>query len=67
MHEVARRNDTVRFVQLPGDIAEMDDEVLPALLAYKGGEKVATLLPLLEQLPADTELSAVSLENCLRQ
>lgn len=67
MRDVARRNDTVRFVGLSGEDAELDREVLPAVLAYKGGDKFTTLLPLLEALPTDSEISAVSLETLFRQ
>ncbi|KAL5115522.1 hypothetical protein ACEQ8H_006585 [Pleosporales sp. CAS-2024a] len=66
MREVAKRNDTVRFVKLHGEDAEMDPDVLPAVLAYKRGDKFADLLPLLDQLPDDSELSAVSLETLFR-
>jgi len=66
MREVAKRNDTVRFVKLHGEDAEMDPDVLPAVLVYKRGEKVRDLLPLLDQLPDDSELSAVSLETLFR-
>lgn len=67
MREVAQRNDTTRFVKLRGEDAEIPTEVLPAVLAYKRGDKIATLLPLLDELPTDTVLSAVSLETCLRR
>lgn len=67
MQEVARRNDTVRFVKMSGEDAELERDVLPAVLAYKGGDKFATILPLLSELPADSELSAVSLETALRK
>lgn len=67
MREVAKRNDTVRFVKMHGVDAEMDPAVLPAVLAYKRGEKFAGILPLLDELPDDSELSAVSLETCLRR
>ena len=33
----------------------------------KRGEKVAGLVPLLNELPDDSELSAVSLETCFRR
>jgi hypothetical protein len=66
MQEVAKRNDTVRFVKLHGEDAEMDPDVLPAVLAYKRGDKFADLLPMLDQLPDDSELSAVSLETLFR-
>lgn len=67
MREVARRNDTVRFVKMHGEEAELDRDVLPAVLAYKGGEKFASILPLLNELPDDSELSVVSLETALRK
>ncbi|KAI8931874.1 hypothetical protein NX059_010778 [Plenodomus lindquistii] len=68
MHDAARRNDTVRFVMMYGDDCDMDDDdVLPAVLAYKGGDKIATLLPVVQLLPKDSELSAVSLETLFRQ
>jgi hypothetical protein len=67
MHDVAKRNDTVRFVKLHAEDAEMDPDVLPAVLAYKGGDKFASLLPLLDELPDDSELSVVALETIFRQ
>jgi hypothetical protein len=67
MRDVAKRNDTVRFVKLHAEDAEMDPDVLPAVLAYKGGDKFASLLPLLDELPDDSELSAVALETVFRQ
>jgi hypothetical protein len=67
MREVAKRNDTVRFVKLHGEDAEIDSAVLPAVLAYKRGDKFADLLPMLDLLPNDSELSAVSLETLFRQ
>ncbi|KAH3939816.1 hypothetical protein HBH70_101270 [Parastagonospora nodorum] len=66
MREVAKRNDTVRFIKLHAEDAEMDPDVLPAVLAYKRGDKFADLLPMLDQLPDDSELSAVSLETLFR-
>jgi hypothetical protein len=67
MLHVAKRNDTVRFVKMHGEDAEMDRVVLPAVLAYKGGDKFASLLPLLEEIPDDSELSAVALETAFRK
>jgi hypothetical protein len=67
MRDVAKRNDTVRFVKLHAEDAEMDPDVLPAVLAYKGGDKFASLLPLLNELPDDSELSAIALETVFRQ
>jgi hypothetical protein len=67
MRQVAKRNDTVRFVKLTAEDAEIDKDVVPAVLVYRKGEMVKTLLPLLEQLPDDSELSAISIETCFRQ
>jgi hypothetical protein len=67
MSEVAKRNDTVRFVKMHNDEAEIEDTGVPAVLAYKGGDKFADLVPLIDALPDDSELSAVSLETVLRQ
>ncbi|KAF2627441.1 thioredoxin-like protein [Macroventuria anomochaeta] len=67
MREVAKRNDTVRFVKLHNVDAEMEEEGVPAVLAYKGGDKFAGLVPLLNELPDDSELSAVSLETAFRR
>jgi len=67
MRQVAKRNDTVRFVKLHNTDAEMEEEGVPAVLAYKGGEKFAGLVPLLNELPDDSELSAVSLETAFRR
>lgn len=67
MRQVAKRNDTVRFVKLHNDDAEMEEEGVPAVLAYKGGEKFAALVPLLNELPDDSELSAISLETAFRR
>jgi hypothetical protein len=67
MRQVAQRNDTVRFVKLHNDDAEMEEEGVPAVLAYKGGDKFAGLVPLLNELPDDSELSAVALETAFRR
>jgi hypothetical protein len=67
MHEVAKRNDTVRFIKLHNSDADMLPEGLPAVLAYKRGEKFAGLVPLLDEMPGDSELSAVSLETLFRR
>jgi hypothetical protein len=61
MRDVARRNDNVRFVKFHNADAEMEEEGVPAVLAYRGGEKFAGLVP------DDSVLSAVSLETCFRR
>ncbi|CAO2655422.1 Nn.00g104860.m01.CDS01 [Neocucurbitaria sp. VM-36] len=67
MREVAKRNDTVRFVKLPNEIAEIQGAGLPAVLAYNGGEKFADVMALKDILPHDTDMTAISIETLLRQ
>jgi hypothetical protein len=67
MREVAKRNDTVRFIKLHNADAEMEEEGVPAVLAYRGGDKFAGLVPLLNELPDDSDLSAVALETAFRR
>ena len=67
MREVAKRNDTVRFVKMDNSDAEIEDAGVPAILAYRGGEKFADILALVDQFPDDCELSAISLETVMRQ
>lgn len=67
MQEVAQRNDTVRFIKMDNAEAEMTEEGLPAVLAYKHGKNIAMLVPLQQEFSEDTELTAVSLETVLRQ
>lgn len=67
MRDVAKRNDTTRFVKLHYEDAEMEVAGVPAVLAYRNGEKFAGLVPLIDELPEDSELSTVSLETCFRR
>ncbi len=67
MREVAKRHDTTRFVKLHYEDAEMEVAGVPAVLAYKNVEKFAGLVPLMDELPEDSELSPVSLETCFRR
>lgn len=67
MREVARDNNTTRFVKLHYDDAEMEVAGVPAVLAYRNGEKVAGLVPLMDELPDDSELTSTSLETLFTQ
>jgi hypothetical protein len=40
---------------------------VPALLAYKGGDKFAGLVPVMDEIPDEEELSAVSLGAVLQR
>ncbi|KAF2273143.1 thioredoxin-like protein [Westerdykella ornata] len=67
MRQVAARNDSVRFVKLHYEDAEMEVAGVPAVLAYRNADKFAGLVPLMDELPEDSELSAVSLETVFRR
>lgn len=67
MREVARRNDTTRFVKLHYEDAEMEVAGVPAVIAYRNADKFAGLVPLMDELPEDSELTAVSLETVFRR
>ena len=67
MREVARRNDTTRFVKLHYEDAEMEVAGVPAVIAYKNADKFAGLVPLMDELPEDSDLTAVSLETVFRR
>jgi hypothetical protein len=42
--------------------AEMEPAGVPAIIAYRGGDKFAGLVPIMEEMPDDAELSSLTLE-----
>jgi len=59
---LARKHNNVRFVRLHYQDAEMEPAGVPALIAYRGGDKFAGLVPIMEEMPDDAELSSLTLE-----
>lgn len=59
---LARKHKSVRFVRLHYQDAEMEPAGVPALIAYRGGDKFAGLVPIMEEMPDDAELSSLTLE-----
>lgn len=45
----------------------MEPAGVPALLAYRGGDKFAGLVPVIQEIPDDAELSASTLESLLKR
>lgn len=45
----------------------MEPAGVPALLAYQGSEKFAGLVPIIQEIPDDAELSARTLEHVLKR
>jgi hypothetical protein len=65
VRELAREHKHTRFVRLHYEEAEFQGEGVPAILAYRGGEKFADMVPVMEEMPDDAELSAVTLESVM--
>jgi hypothetical protein len=40
----------------------MEPAGVPAIIAYRGGEKFGGLVPVMEEMPDDAELSSLTLE-----
>ena len=64
---LAQKHLDVRFVKLHFEDAEMEPAGVPALLAYQGGDKFAGLVPVMEEIPDDADLSASTLERVLKR
>jgi hypothetical protein len=67
LSSIARKHQFTRFVKMSYEDAEMDPIAVPAILAYKSGELIANLVDLVDKIPDDRSLSAVSLEQVLRK
>ena len=64
---LAQKHLDVRFVKLHYQDAEMEPAGVPALLAYRGGDKFAGLIPVIQEIPDDANLSALTLEMVLKR
>ncbi|TID19114.1 thioredoxin-like protein [Venturia nashicola] len=67
VRDIAKSYTTTRFVQLNYEEAEMEVAGVPAVLAYRGGNKFAGLVPVVDEIPEDQELSAKSLAIVLKK
>jgi hypothetical protein len=67
VRELSRIHNTTRFIKLHYVEAEMEVAGVPALLAYRGGDKFAGLVPVMDEIPDEEELSAVTLGAVLRR
>lgn len=64
---LAKRHLDIRFIRLHYLDAEMEPAGVPALLAYRGGDKFAGLVPIIDEIPDDADLSASTLEHMLQK
>ncbi|KAI9698713.1 MAG: hypothetical protein M1836_003823 [Candelina mexicana] len=64
---LAQKHVSTRFVKLHFTDAEMDVAAVPAALAYKGGDLIANLVAIIDEIPPGRDLSAFTLEMILEQ
>lgn len=64
---LAQKHQDVRFVKLHYQDAEMEPAGVPALIAYRGGDKFAGLVPIMDEIPDDADFNALTLEAVLRR
>lgn len=64
---LARKHKATRFVKLHFQDAEMEPAGVPAVLAYRGGDKFAGLVPMVDEIPDDADLSATTLESLFQR
>lgn len=67
LRQLARKHKTTRFIKLHYDDAEMEPAGVPAVLAYRGGEKFAGLVPVVDEIPDDADLSDETLEKLFQR
>ncbi|KAG8631964.1 hypothetical protein KVT40_001104 [Elsinoe batatas] len=67
VQELARKYINTRFVKLHYHDAEMEPAGVPAVLAYKGGDKFAGLVPVLNEIPDDADVTASTLEKVFQK
>ena len=67
IRSLAQKHLDVRFIKLHFEDAEMEPAGVPALLAYRAGDKFAGLVPIIQEIPDDAELSANTLEFVLKR
>jgi hypothetical protein len=65
--DLAKAYPNTRFVKLHYLEAQMEPAGVPALLAYRGGDKFAGLVPVLDEIPEEEDLDADALERALKR
>jgi hypothetical protein len=64
---MASTHTTTRFIKLHYSEAEFEPAGVPALLAYRNGDKFAGFVPVSDEIPDSEELSARSLTALLQR
>ncbi|KAI5359193.1 Putative phosducin, Thioredoxin-like superfamily [Septoria linicola] len=64
---LAGKHQDARFIKLHYEDAQMEPMGVPAIIAYRNGDKFAGLVPLIDELPDDSELNAITLETVFKK
>lgn len=64
---LAGKHQDTRFIKLHYEDAQMEPAGVPAIIAYKNGDKFAGLVPLIDEIPDDAELNSITLENLFKR
>ena len=64
---MASKHQDARFIKLHYEDAQMEPMGVPAIIAYRNGDKFAGLVPLINELPDDAELNAITLEAVFKR
>ncbi|PNS19388.1 hypothetical protein CAC42_2565 [Sphaceloma murrayae] len=67
MVALAKKYVNTRFVKLHYHDAEMEPAGVPAVLAYKGGDKFAGLVPVFNEIPDDADVNPQTLEKLFQK
>lgn len=67
IRQMARKHKTTRFIKLHYQDAEMEPAGVPAVLAYRGGDKFAGIVPVVDEIPDDADLSPETLEKVFQR
>lgn len=64
---LAMKHVKTRFVKLDYEEAEIQAEGVPGVIAYRDGDKFAALIPLIDELPDDSDLDTTTVERLLQK
>jgi hypothetical protein len=67
VREMARNHNSTRFIKFHYAEAEFEPAGVPALLAYRNGDKFAGFVPISDEIPDNEELSAKTLTSLLQR
>ena len=67
MHEIAKRYPSTRCVKLHYLEAQMDQAGVPAILAYRAGNKFAGLVPVIDEMDDEDDLDTEAVLRALRR